>query len=126
MTLRSSKEKPSKIPWKVLLDQLILPLIIPSENLHAGTTLADTQEETLQPESSEIEYTSLKQVDRQEDHITGHTEVQNTGDTDKRAVPDYIGSQTPEDGTTPENDSDDYISDDQDPTMQDDQTSKAS
>ena len=101
-------------------------VIIPSVNPHTGTTPADIQEETLQPESSEIEDTGLKQVDRQEDQITGPTEVQNTGHTGKRAVPDYIGSQTPEDGTTPENNGDDYISDDQDPTMQDDQTSKAS
>ena len=40
-------------------------------------------------------------------------------------MPDFIGSQIEEDGTTPENDGDDYISNDQDPAMQDDQTSKA-
>ena len=85
-------------------------VIIPSLNPQAGITQADTQEETLQPESSEIEDTSIKQVDTQEDQITGPTEVQNTGDTDKRAVPDFIGGQTEEDGTTLENDGNDFIS----------------
>ena len=100
-------------------------VIIPSVNTQTGTTQADTQEETLQPESSEIEDTGIKKVDTQEDQNTGPTEVQNTGDADERAVPDLIGSQIEEDGTTPENDGDDYISNDQDPAMQDDQTSKA-
>ena len=99
-------------------------VIILSVNPQAGKTQADTQEETLQPESSEIEDTSIKKVNTQEDQNTGPTEVQNTGDTDERAVPDLIGSQIEEDGTTPENDGDDYISDDQDPEMQDDKTSK--
>ena len=87
-------------------------VIIPSVNPQAGTTQADTQEETLQTESSEIEDTGIKKVNTQEDQNTGPTEVQNTGDVDKRAVPDLIGSQIEEDGTTPENDSDDYISND--------------
>ena len=101
-------------------------VIIPGANPEAGTTQADTQEETLQLESSEIEDTSIKQVNTQEDQITGPTEVQNIGNTDERVIPDLIDSQTEEDRTTPENDGDDYKSDDQDPTIQDDQTSKAS
>ena len=40
-------------------------------------------------------------------------------DTDKRVVPDLIDSQIEENGNTPENDGNDYISDDQDPAMQD-------
>ena len=94
----------------------------------AGTTQADTQEETLQLESSEIEDTGDKKVDTQEDQNIGPTEVQNTGDTDERAVPDLNGSQIEENGTTPDNDRDDYMSYDQDinPAMQDDQTSRAS
>ena len=95
-------------------------------NPQAGTTQADTQEETLQPESSEVEDTSVKNVDTHVDQNTGPTEVQNTGHSDDRAVPDLNGSQIEEDGTTPDDDGDDYISDDQDPVMQDDQTSKAS
>ena len=38
-------------------------VIIPSVNPHTGTNQADTQKETLQLESSEIEDTGLKQVD---------------------------------------------------------------
>ena len=68
-------------------------VIIPSVNPQAGTTQADTQEETLQLESSEIEDTSIKKFDTQEDQNTGPTEVQNTGHADERAVPDLIGSQ---------------------------------
>ena len=41
-----------------------------------------------------------------------------------RTVPDFLGSQIEEDGTTSENYGVDYISDDKDPAMQDDQTSK--
>ena len=91
-------------------------VIITSTNPQAGITQAVTQEETLQLESSEIEI----EVNTQEDQNTGPTEAQNTGDPDERAVPDSIGSQIEEDGTTPENDGGDYISDDQDPAMQDD------
>ena len=100
--------------------------ITPGVNPQAGTTQADTQEETLQPESSQVEDTGIKKVDTQGDQNTGPTEVQNTGDADDRAVPDLNGSQIEEDGTTPDDDGDDYISNNQDPVMQDDQTSKAS
>ena len=75
---------------------------IPSVNPQAGITQADTQEETLQPESSEIEDTGIKKVNTQEEQNIGPTEVQNTGDADERAVPDFIGSQIEEDSTTPE------------------------
>ena len=84
--------------------------IIPSVNPQAGTTHAGTQEETLQPESSEIEDTSIKKVDTQEDQNTGPTKVQNTGKADERVVQDLIGSQIEENSATPENDNDDYIS----------------
>ena len=53
--------------------------IIPSVNPQIGTIQADTQEETLQLESSEIEDTGIKKADTQEDQNTGPTEVQNTG-----------------------------------------------
>ena len=98
-------------------------VIITSANPQAGITQADTHEETLQLESSEIEDTSVNKVNTQEDQ---NPEAQNTGDQYKRAVPDSIGSQIEEDGITPENDGDDYTSDDQDPVMQDDQMSKES
>ena len=101
-------------------------VIIPSLNSQAGITQADTQVETLQPESSDTEDTGIKKVDTQEDQDTRPTQVQNAGDVDERAVPDSVDSQMEGNGTIPGNDSDDYISDDQDPVMQDDQTSKVS
>ena len=44
-------------------------------------TQADTQEETLQPESSETEDTNVKKFNIPRDKNTGPTEVQNTSDT---------------------------------------------
>ena len=60
-----------------------------------------------------------------EDQNTGLTEAQNTEDINQSAVLDSINSQMEDDGSTPENNNHDYISDDQDPAMQDDQMSKA-
>ena len=60
-------------------------VIIPSLNSQAGITQADTQEDTLQLKSSEIEDTDLKKVNTQEDQDTEPTEAQNTGDADERA-----------------------------------------
>ena len=101
-------------------------VITPSSNLQAGTTQADTQEETLQLESSKIEDTSIKQVHMQKDQNIGLAEAQNTEDINERVVLDSIDSQMEEDGSTPENNDHDYILDDQDPAMHDDQMSKAS
>ena len=91
----------------------------PSSNLQALTTQADTQEETLQPESSKIEDTGTKQVYVSEDQNVGLTEAQNIEYTNERAVLDSIEGQIEDDGSTPENN-------DQDPAMQDEQMSKAS
>ena len=88
--------------------------IVPGITSQARTTQADTQEETLQPESSEIEDTGVKKVDIPRDHKTGPTEVQNTSDTDERGVADLNGGQIEDNGTNPDNNRDDYISDDQD------------
>ena len=101
-------------------------VITPSFNPKAGITQANTQEETLQPESSKIEDTGLKQVHMPEDKNIGLTEAENTEDTNERAVFDSIDSQIEDDGSTPENNDHDYISDNQNPVMQDDQMSKAS
>ena len=60
-----------------------------------------------------------------EDQNTGLTEAQNIEDINQSAVLDSINSQMEDDGSTPENNNHDYISDDQDPAMQDDQMSKA-
>ena len=91
-------------------------------------TQADTQEKPLQLESSETEDTGVKKVDIPGDQNTGPTEVQNTSDTEERVVPDSKGDQIEDNGTTPNNDRDDYISDDQDINIavQDNQMSRVS
>ena len=61
------------------LDDQDEKVIIPSLKPQTGITQADTQEETLQPESLKAEDTGVKKVDTQEDHITGPTEFWNTG-----------------------------------------------
>ena len=94
-------------------------VITPSPNLQARTTQADTQEETLQPESSKIEDTSTRQVYPSEDQNVGPTEAQNIEHINERAVLDSIDGQIEEDGSTPENN-------DQDPAMQDERMFKAS
>ena len=50
-------------------------IITPSSNLQAGTTLADTKKETLQPESSKLEDTGIKQVYASEDQNVGLMEA---------------------------------------------------
>ena len=94
-------------------------VITPSFNLQAHTTLADTQEETLQPESSKIEDIGTKHVYALEDQNVGPTEAQNIEHKNERAVLDSIDCQIEDDGSTPENNN-------QDPAMQDEQMSKAS
>ena len=71
-------------------------VIIPSLNPQAGITSRYPGG----PESLEIEDTSLKKDDTQEDQDVEHTEAQNTGVSDERAEPDSIGSHIEEDGTT--------------------------
>ena len=84
-------------------------VITPSFSQQAGTTQADTQEETLQPESSKIEDASLKQVHMPEDQNIGLTEAQHTEDINERAVLDSTDSQIEGDSSTPENNDHDYI-----------------
>ena len=94
-------------------------VITPSSNLQVCTTQADTQEETVQPESSKIEGTGTKQVYASEDENVGPTEAKNIEHTNERAVLDSINGQIEDDGSTPENN-------DPDLAMQDEQMSKAS
>ena len=56
--------------------------IVPGITSQTRTAQADTQEESLQPESSGTEDTSEKKVDLPRDQNTGPTEVQNTSETD--------------------------------------------
>ena len=129
MTLRSNKEKPSNtvediirltntspIPEEEGKEEEVITL---TSNLQVPTTQADTQEETLQLESSKIEDTSTKQVYTSEDKNVGPTEAQNIEHTNERPVLDSIDGQIEDDGSSPENN-------DQDPAMQDEQMSKAS
>ena len=78
------------------VDEQAEEAIVPDINLQTRTTQADTQEETLQLESSEIEDTGVKKVYTQENQNTGPTGVQNTGDIDESTVPDLNGSQIEE------------------------------
>ena len=73
-------------------------VITPSSYLQAGTTQADTHEETLQPESSKIEDTSTKQVYMSEDQNVGLTEAQNIEHTNERALLDSIDGKIEDDG----------------------------
>ena len=98
----------------------------PNIKLQARITQADTQGETLQPESLEKEDTSIKQVYTLGHQNAGPTQAQNTGDIDETTAQDIIGSQIQDDGTNPKINDDEYISEDQDPVIPDDQTSKAS
>ena len=94
-------------------------VITPSSNPQVHTTQVDTQEETLQPESSQIEDTSTKQVYTSEDQNVQLTEAQNIENTNERAVLDSIDGQIEDNGSIPENK-------DQDPAIQDEQMLKAS
>ena len=73
-------------------------VITPSSNLQAHTTQADTQEETLQPESSKIEDTGIKQVYTSEDQNVGPIEAQNIEHTNERAALYSIDGQIEDDG----------------------------
>ena len=106
-TIRSTNTSPTSD-----LEEQDEKVIIPSVKPQAGITQAHTQEETLQLESLETEDTGIKKVHTPEDQNTGPTEAQNTGDIDERTVPDLIGSQIEDDGTNPESNGHDYISDD--------------
>ena len=78
-------------------------VITPSSNLQVPTTQADTQEKTLQLESSKIEDTHTKQVYTSEDQNVGPTEAQNIEHTNDRPVFDSIDGEIEDDGSTPEN-----------------------
>ena len=94
-------------------------VITPSSNLQVPITQGNTQEETLQLESTKIEDTGTKQLYASEDQNVGPTEAQNIEHANERAVLDSIDDQIEDDDSTPENN-------DQDPAMQDEQMSKAS
>ena len=84
-----------------------------------GKPQADTQEETLQPESLETEDTSIKQVKTPGWQNAGPTHAQNTEDIDERTAQDTIGSRIQDDGTNPKNNDNEYIFEDPDPAILD-------
>ena len=63
--------------------------MIPSTGPQARITPAETQEETLQVESLEIQDTSIKQVNSMEDQDSKSLQAQNIGETE---VPDAQGT----------------------------------
>ena len=74
------------------VDELTEEATVPGITSQAGITQADTQEETLQPESSEP------------GQNTGPTEVQNTSNTDEREVQNLNSSQIEDNGIASQND----------------------
>ena len=60
-------------------------VIIPNTETQARITPAETQEETMQPESLETQDTSIKQVNPMQDHNSKSLQAQNIGETE---VPD--------------------------------------
>ena len=65
-TIRSTNTSPTSE-----VEEQAEEAIVPGVTSQARTTHVDTQEETLQPESSEIEDTGIKKVDIQGDQNTG-------------------------------------------------------
>ena len=63
--------------------------MIPNTGPQARITPAETQEETLQAESLEIQDTSIKQVNSMEDQDSKSLQAQNIGETE---VPDAQGT----------------------------------
>ena len=94
-------------------------VITPSSNIQVPTTQADTQEETLQLESSRNGRHQHQTGLASEDQDVGLTEAQNIEYTNERAVLDSTDGQIEDEGSIPEKN-------DQDPALQDEQMSKAS
>ena len=76
-TLRSTNTSPT-----LEVEEKAKEPIVPGTSLQTRTAQANSQEETLQPESSETENTGVKKVDLPPDQNTEPTEVHNTSETD--------------------------------------------
>ena len=96
-------------------------ILIPNTGPQVGITPAETQEETLQPESLEIEDTGIKQVSPMQDQDSESLEAQNIGETEVQDTQDTSDTQIPDDGTDSQRNGEEG-----DPDIPDDQTSKAS
>ena len=96
-------------------------VITPNTGLQAGTILAETQEETLQPESLETQDTSINQVHTIQDQDSKPLQARNMGEIEVEDTQDASDTQIQDDGT------DSQLNDEErDPDIPDDQTSKAS
>ena len=95
--------------------------ITPNTGSQAGIIPAESQEETLQPESLETQDTGIKQVHTIQDQHSKPLEAQNTGEIKVPEAQDTRDTQIQDDGTYSQlNDKE------RDPDIPDDQTSKAS
>ena len=95
--------------------------MIPNTGPQAGIAPAETQEETLQPESLEIQDTGVKQVNPMPDQDSESLQVKNIGKTEVPDAQDISDSQIQDDGM------DSQLSGEEcEPDIPDDQTSKAS
>ena len=95
-------------------------ITIPNRGPQARITPAETQEETLQLESLEIEDTSIKQVSPMQDQDSEILQAQNIGETEVPDTQDTSDTQIPNDGTDSQ-----LNGEEGDPDILDNQTSKA-
>ena len=96
-------------------------ITIPNTGPQARITPAETQEETLQLESLEIEDTSIKQVSPMQNQDSKFFQAQNIGETEVPDSQDTSDTQIPDDGTDSQ-----LNGEEGDPDIPDNQTSKAS
>ena len=92
----------------------------PNTGLQARIIPAETQEETLQPESLETQATSIKQVHTIQDQDSKPLQAQNIGEIEVADTQDTSDTQIQDDGTASQLNNEEH-----DPDIPDDQTSKA-
>ena len=95
--------------------------MIPNTGPQAGITPAETQEETLQPESLEIQDTSIKQVTPMPDQDSESLQAQNIGETEVPDAQDTSDTQIQDEGTNSQLNGEEC-----EPEIPDDQTCRAS
>ena len=102
-------------------DQQEEEVIIPNTGQQVRITSAETQEETLQLESLEIQDTSIEQVNPMQNQDSKSLQAQNIGETEEPDAQDTSDTQIQDDGTDSQLNGEEH-----DPDIPDDQTSKAS
>ena len=101
-------------------DQQEEEVIIPNTGQQVRITPAETQEETLQLESLEIQDTSIEQVNPMQNQDSKSLQAQNIGETEEPDAQDTSDTQIQDDGTDSQ-----LNGEERDPDIPDDQTSKA-